>query len=185
MNIEKEKIKIKSYHDDIYFEKNGIILDKFCPVCRRVLDKKRKFCECGFFIKARNNAFSWGVFFVFLVMGLPLLLVLIANTKIFEEKFFSIVNPQNFKMVSISPINIQVISALNNTKYREYVQNVYTKPKEENKLVILIRPSLWNMLEEREKKDILNILGKSWQKLYSEKNPDSKKKPTVIFANDN
>lgn len=180
MNENKEEqLKVYSYYEDIYFEKNGVIVDKVCPKCNKIIFKDKDFCDCGFYLKANKNNSLWSALVVIstvVLVGATVLLINLQNLK------YNI-NSNGLDFTALSPINIQVIASLKSTKYRGYIQNVYTRPDEDNKLIILIRPSLWNILGKAEKEELKGMLKENWEKVYQNKFPDSKNKTAVSFAN--
>jgi hypothetical protein len=178
-----KNIKLKNADNFIYLEKNWIIQDRFCPKCNKPLIDNTDFCKCGFFLKANRNSFIWGgVLSIWFIIGILLLISFLCFDKMKISKPYQImIKKTDFN--SLSPINIQVITSLKNSSYDDYIQNIYVKPKEEHKLVILIKPSLWNTLTSKEKKDLLNQVSENWKILYKEKYPDSPQEPQVYFAN--
>lgn len=181
--FKNNEINLKSIEDYFYLEKNNIILDKTCPGCKKLIIKKKDFCECGFFIKARENSILWSaVFSVWLSIGIFFLAGLI-NFEDIKNHCLDGLNKKNMDFNTLSPINIQIITSLKNSTYNEYIQNIYVKPKEKNKLMILIKPNLWNILSSQEKNELLAQINKNWEVLYKQKYPLSKEKPEVNYSN--
>lgn len=175
-----EKIKVKKYFDEIYLEKNGIILDKICPVCKKAVEENEKYCTCGAFVGKKDRFHQWVILtFSFFISAL-LIFYLSWN---YNFDIFSAISPENFQISSLSPLNIQFISALNDTPYKKYVQNIYTRPHEDNVIIILIRPSLWHMLKENDKKIILQIVKEKGEVVIKQKFPNLNKKVSVQYAN--
>ncbi|MFA6989573.1 MAG: hypothetical protein WC197_05845 [Candidatus Gastranaerophilaceae bacterium] len=177
---DSEKIKIKKYFGDIYLEQNGIILDKICPVCKQAIDEKKQFCKCGAFIKKKNNFHRWVILiFSFLV---SLFVVTYLNST-YDLKLFGNISFENLQINSLSPVNIQLISSLNGTSYKKYVQNIYTNPNDDSAIFILIRPTLWHMLNEKDKNIILQKVKAKGEMIIKQKYPNLNKKISVKYAN--
>lgn len=89
----------------------------------------------------------------------------------FQESSFAVYKP-----------GVEAIKSLKGTDYVDYVQRVYVNPAEENKLMILIKPNYWPMLNQKDKDVILEKTAKKWQEIYAPE-PDSVEEPEVRFAN--
>jgi predicted nucleic acid-binding Zn ribbon protein len=175
-----EKIEIKEYFDDIYLEKNGVIADRFCPACKKVVDEDKQFCECGVLVNQKHKSYGWTALVILFLVLLSLTTYLSFDKKI---NIFSIISPDNLQISSLSPLNIQLISSLNDTPYKKYVQNIYVKDEDKNSIFILIRPSLWHILNENDKKKILELVQAKGELIYKEKYPDSVEKISINYAN--
>ena len=165
-------------------EKDNVILDKTCPRCNKLLINKQDFCDCGFFLKAFNNSTLWGgILSITFITGIILIigLVSLTNVKSFASQKFK----KDMDFNSLSPINIQVISSLKKSPYDGYIQNIYVKPKEKDKLMILVKPTLWHTLTKKEKEALVNQVSQNWKIIYKRNNPDSTEEPIVKFANFN
>jgi len=117
------------------------------------------------------------IFFIFLI-SITFVLFNSLN-KILEKDL----EKKDFSITSVAPVNIQVITRLNNSTFINYVQKIYIKPKEENKLIILIKPNIWLFLKQKEKDSILLEFSNVWKNIYKQEYPNSLKKPAVFFSN--
>ncbi len=179
----QKDVKVRYFYDDAFFEKDGMVIDKKCPKCKRPIFPETNFCNCGFFVKGlRNNVFWTGFFLTGFVILLGFLGVFV-NLNTYKEKLVSELEIKKMDLTTVSPVNVQVLALIKDTKYDEYIQNVYVKHKEENKLVILIKPSLWSLLKNGEKVQIKNTVQNFWNEIYAKNNPDSNIRPVAVFAN--
>ena len=167
----------------LLLEKDKIIIDKTCPHCKKLLIEEKEFCDCGFFLKARKNSIIFGyIFSIWLIVGFLLLISLFGFQKI-KSYTVQAMHKKGTGINSLSPVNVQIISSLKNSSFDNYIQNIYVKPGEENKLMILIKPNLWNTLTKKEKQELIDQVYKNWVVVYRQKYPDLKEKPEVLFAN--
>src|SRR3989339_186946 len=175
--LRNNKVYIRFTGSDFYLEKNKIILDKTCPFCKKVLVKESDFCDCGFFLKAAENSRLWGaILVIFFIIGL-LFIVSIVNIDNARDYVTARMQENHMNVNSLTPIKIQVISSLKDSSYDGYIQSTYTKPKEDHKLMVLIKPTLWYTLTKEEKNGLLGQLTSIWNKIYRQNYPDSTKKP--------
>jgi hypothetical protein len=180
-SLQNKKILLKLINDDFYLIKNSIILDETCPECKNLIFEDKAFCECGFYIKAALNSVFWSrIIAIWVIVGLFCLVGLI---KLDEIKKNGIAYSHNIDFNNLSPVNVQVMTSLKNSPYYDYIQNVYTKTGDNNKLSILIKPALWNILSSKEKQDLTDQAKKNWKIIYTRNYPDSKKQTSVSFAN--
>jgi len=182
-NLAKNKVNIRFSGKDIYLEKKGIIQDKTCKNCKKLILHDKDFCECGFFLKSEKNSVFWGsVIFPLLIIGL----VWLAGTISFEgikNLTFEKIKKQKISFTSLSPVNIQVITSLKSSEYNEYIQTIYVKQGEKNVLQVLIKPTYWDLLTPDEKKDLLALVKNNWKIIYRQNYPNSVLRPEVEFAN--
>lgn len=177
------QIYLKSVNNAFYFEKNKIILDKTCPICKRHLLEDKAFCSCGFFLKAAKTSRYWSILVsIWLIIGFVVLIGLI-NLEKFKELTYNKFKENKTNMCSISPVNIQIITSLKNSSYGDYIQNIYLKTNENNKLLVLIKPGFWVIITPKEKKDLITLIENKWKILYQQKYSYSNKKPEVYFVN--
>lgn len=182
--LKTKLINLGTLNSHINIEEENIILDKTCPHCNKLLINQKDFCDCGFFLKAFNNSVLWSnVLSVSLILGIILIISFVSlnNIKIFTSEKFK----KNMDFNSLSPVNIQVISSLKKSPYDGYIQNIYIKSKEKNKLMILIKPTLWHTLTKKEKEALVNQVSQNWRIIYKRNNPDSTEESIVKFANFN
>jgi hypothetical protein len=179
----KNKVKLKKLDNQYYLEKDNIIIDKTCPGCGKFIIEEKDFCVCGCYLKGKRIFRLWGTFLLlYVIMGILVLTGLANITK--ARTFFSKEGKKSeWSIDSLAPVNIQLIGSLKDTSYDGYIQSIYVKPHQENKLQILIKPSLWNTLSKNEKNDLFKQLNTRWTDIYKHNNPDSKEKPIVGFAN--
>lgn len=181
--LKRKLVNIKNIGENYYFERDNLIVDKFCPNCKKIILKEEDFCECGFFLKAAKNSAYWGVILsVFTVLGVILLIISI-NLDNFQEFALNKLDSSKVSFSSITPVNIQVMARLERSKYRDYIQTVYVKPKVENKLFILVKPNSWDSLNTESKEEILKEVKQVWIEVYKENHANSTQKPEVSFAN--
>lgn len=179
----KNKVNIRFSGKDLYLEKKGVIQDKTCKKCKKLLLKESDFCECGFFLKAEKNSVFWGsVIFSLVFIGLIWLSAAI-NLKNIENLTVDNIKQQKLSFTSLSPVNIQIIASLKHSPYNEYIQNIYVKQGNKNKLQVLIKPTYWDLLTPGEKKDLLKLVKTNWTAIYKRTYPNSVLKPEVEFAN--
>ena len=177
------QIYLKSVDNDFYFEKNKIILDKTCPMCKRHILEEKDFCDCGFFLKAAKTSRYWStIIFIWLIIGF-IILTGIINMEKFKGLAYNKFKENKMDLYSLSPVNIQIITNLKNSPYGVYIQNIYLKPRENNKLMVLIKPNSWAIITPKAKKDLITLIEDKWKILYQQNYPDSNKKPEVYFAN--
>lgn len=162
---------------------NNIILDKTCPGCKKLLINDKRFCECGFFLKSHKNSVFFG--YIFSVWLVSVILILTGLSGFNKVKTYGLqaFHKNKTSVNSLSPLNVQIISSLKNTSYDSYIQSIYVKPDEKNKLIILIKPNLWNTLTKKEKEELINQVSINWKIIYKQRNPNLKQKPEVQFAN--
>lgn len=177
------KISIKFSGKDIYIEKKGIIQDKRCKNCNKLILKEQDFCECGFFRKAEKDSIYWSA----LLLSLTFVFIVIIGIIIpyhYVGHFFQQENKiQKNNINCLSPLNVQIISLLKKTPYYDYIQNVYTEQKKDNVLLILIKPSFWELMSSEKKQNLIKLVQKYWNNVYKQKHPLSKLTPTVKYAN--
>lgn len=177
------QIYSRSSDKDLYFEKNNVIFDKTCPNCKKLLIEDGDFCDCGYFLKStKNSIFLTTIISIWLTIGVIITIILLNIDKIDKFSIEDYKN-HNVNFDSLAPVNIQIISKLKNTPYSEHIQSIYVKPKEKNKLVILIKPTVWNILTDKEKQELRNLVEDNWKIIYKQNNSDPTKKPEVSFAN--
>ncbi|OGH99421.1 MAG: hypothetical protein A2104_02415 [Candidatus Melainabacteria bacterium GWF2_32_7] len=163
---------------------NNIIFDKACPRCNKLIVTNKDYCACGFYLKAFNNSIFWtSVLSACFFIGFILIIGLVGLNSVRNYASHKLQNKLDFN--SLSPINIQIISSLKRSPYDGYIQNIYVKPKEENKLMILIKPNLWHTLNKKEKENLVKQVSENWKIIYKRNNPDSTKESLVKFANFN
>jgi len=78
---------------------------------------------------------------------------------------------------------IEIINQLKRTKHLKYIQRLYIHPKEENKMMIMIKSNYWDVITKGEKSEIILKVIKEWQKIYKNSDSDQTLKPEVYFAN--
>ena len=182
-SIKNEQIYLKSINNDFYFEKNKIIWDKTCPLCKKYIFNEKDFCECGFFLSAAKNSKYWATFMaVWFIIGFVFLISIInlINLKNFA---YTKINKNKINFHSLSPINIQIFTDLKNSPYGNYIENIYVKQKENNKLIVLIKPTSWGIMNTKDKNYLKALIQNKWKILYAQNYPNLTKKPVVDFAN--
>ncbi len=84
---------------------------------------------------------------------------------------------------SVYKPGMEAIRSLEGTNYARYIQRVYINPKEENKLMILIKPNYWAVLTKKDKEKIISKISVKWRDIYIKLNPESDFEPETCFAN--
>ena len=84
---------------------------------------------------------------------------------------------------SLSPVNIQIITSLRDSKYKDYIQTIFVHPKQKNILMVLIKPVYREMLSPSEKEQLKQTILKKWTNIYQNTPGNPKSKPTVLLAN--
>jgi hypothetical protein len=179
----QNKINIKFSGRDIYIEKMGIIQDKKCRNCNKLILKEQDFCECGFFLKAEKDSVFWSLTFISFIFIYFIILFAIISYNNIKYITSTEIKTQKTNLNSLSPINIQIITSLKNSQYYDYIQNIYIKQGTDNVLLILIKPSFWDLLSKENKQKLLNLVIIHWKIIYKQKYPLSKRSPIVKFAN--
>jgi len=156
-----------------------ILADKSCPKCGKILIEETIFCKCGFFLKSAKNSRVWTILLTTWVITGIISISFLLNLEKANKK----ISPHYNKINSISPIEIQIINSLKYTPYDNYIQNIYIKPGQDNKLIVLIKPSLWNNLDKTQKKELLNLINNSWIKIHAPNKPGINIKTKVMFGN--
>ena len=154
-SLKNNNIYLKSFNNDYYFEKNNVILDKTCPQCQKRLIYNKDFCTCGFFLKAAQNAQYWGTFILVWLVILTVLFVCLINLSNFSKSIDFKKNKTGFS--SLSPVNIQIIITLKQSPYKDYIQQAYIKSGENNKLIVLIKPTFWSVMGKEKKECFISF----------------------------
>ncbi|MCK7521099.1 MAG: hypothetical protein MZV64_27115 [Ignavibacteriales bacterium] len=181
--LKNQNINAQKIGKYVFLEKDGVILDKICPECKRVIIQDNDFCECGFFLKAQIQTKLYFTVLIIAVFTIFLILVFVLNFDKVQNFKLSKIKENNIDLSSLSPINIQIMTNLKKTSYRVYIQGIYVNPKEENTLMIMIKPTLWGDLTDKEKQDLTNQVFEQWEVIYKHNHPESLKKPFIKFAN--
>ena len=181
--IKNNQIYLKNINNDYYFEKNNVILNKTCPLCKKHIFNEKDFCECGFFFKAAKNSRYWGTFIIVWLIIIIFSLISIVNLINLKNLAFNKIKKDKIAIHSLSPVNIQIFTDLKNSSYGKYIQNIYVKPEENNKLIVLIKPTFWAIMTLKEKNSLKNLILNKWKTLYSQNYPEINKKPEVFFSN--
>lgn len=179
----KNNVNIRSSGKDIYLEKQGIIQDKVCKNCKKLILDNKDFCECGFFLKSEKNSVFWSSVIIPLLLIGVILLVGAVHFENIKNLAAEKIKEQKISFNSLSPVNIQMITSLKNSPYDEYIQTIYVKQGEKNRLQVLIKPTYWDLLNQDEKEDLLNLIKNNWKLIYKQKYPNSVLKPKAEFAN--
>ena len=131
-------------------------------------DKKLKILYITFFIWA----FTIG-FYIILFSGFSQL-----STKIVDK-----INLSGKNSFSIYKPGIDILNSLQGSSYIKYIHRLYVHPKEENKMMIMIKPNYWGIIDHDEKEKIKSEILKKWEKLYKNSDPEEFLKPEAHFAN--
>ncbi len=78
---------------------------------------------------------------------------------------------------------IDIIANLKSTRYLKYIQRLYVHPKEENKMMIMIKPNYWGVISQQDKNDIKSEVLRKWKEIYKNSGTDETLQPEAIFAN--
>jgi len=117
----KNNITINYFYNDVYFKKNGLIVDKLCPKCNSLIFDNKDFCECGFYLKGYKDNSFWsailaagGVLLILCTMSLVLL-------HIHKDKIFT-----NFKIDNVvSPLYHQLIYKFCQKLRKQNIMTIY------------------------------------------------------------
>lgn len=177
-------LKNFSFADEEIHPKKAIIWDKTCPKCKNFLYGNNAFCACGYSTIREKTVKIWGIvaFTWLFIFGL-ILFVFNSFSEINSIIYKKLEKSGGNSSYSLSPANIQIITDLKNTKYRDYIQTIYVHPTQKNKLMVLIKPVYWDMLPKQEKEALKQTIMKKWSEIYINTNPDSDLKPEVHLAN--
>ncbi|GEM_PF-2372334 len=183
--LKKTFNKINFIDNDISLQNKNrsVIWDKTCPICKNPVIDNNSLCLCGYSLSGEKTVKLWGIV-VFTWLFIIAFVFLIFNSfsqlnSIIYEKIES--SDSNF--YSLSPVNIQIISSLKNSRHRDYIQSIYVNSRAKNKLMVLIKPVYWDMLSLKEKTELKQVIIEKWKKIYKNMDFDSKLKPEVHFAN--
>lgn len=78
---------------------------------------------------------------------------------------------------------MEIINHLRGSEQIKYIQRLYVHPKDENKMMIMIKPNYWGAITQTEKKAIISGVMNEWQKIYRNSEPEKELKPEAHFAN--
>lgn len=179
----KKTLKRLNFLDQDIHTKKAVIWDKICPKCNSFVYGGSGFCTCGFSVAKEKIIKLWGII-IFTWCFIVFFALFSFNSfselhSLLDKKLEK--NGSDF--YSLSPAGIQVITSLKNTKYKDYIQTIYINPREKNKLMVLIKPVYWEMLPDKEKELLKQIIIKKWDEIYRNTSPSSKLKPEVKLAN--
>ncbi len=139
--------------------------------------------ECKVFLTKRKSFKTFLLTtFIWIVISS---LVFIAFSNISSKTSFLKDNLENKNndFYSLTPIKIQIITSLKNSKYKNYIESIYLNPKEKNKLNILIKPNYWDILTNEEKQELTKLITKKWTYIYKKNNTDTQLKPFAQISN--
>lgn len=167
----------------MYVEKSGIIQDKKCKNCNKLILKEKDFCDCGFFRKAEKDSIYWSIMITSLISACLVIITIALQYNNFDTAFNHGKKSTITDINSLSPLNIQMISCLQDSPYYEYIQNIYLEQGSENVLMVLIKPSFWETMSYEKKQNLLNRVNFYWNDIYKQHHPFSKLAPIVKYAN--
>ncbi len=78
---------------------------------------------------------------------------------------------------------IEILARLKNNRHLKYIQRLYVHPKEDNRIMIMIKPNYWGTISQEEKDSLKSEVYKNWEKIYKNSNEEEPLKPEVGFAN--
>ncbi len=182
--MKKSWEKIKYIYNKNFIEKETVE-DKFCNNCNKQLDRSKSPCSYDEHLNekdARLKTLSIALFIWIFTIGFYF--ALFSGLSKVAGKAGSKINLQIGSSFSMYKPGIDIMRSLEKTRYLKYIQRMYVQPKEENKMVIMIKPGYWGTISPKEKKEITSKVLKQWKKFYKNSDPEKKDlKPEVIFAN--
>lgn len=182
-NINKAFDKINFADNKINLQKNKkIIWDKTCPKCKNMVSES-DYCLCGYSLAADRSAKLWGIVIFTWLFIIGFIFIFINSFVQFNEIIYKKLETNSSNFYLLSPVNVQVVSSLKTSKYKDYILSVYVDPESKNKLKILIKPVYWNILSGKEKNELKKIILKKWIEIYKNISPESKLKPEVQLSN--
>lgn len=163
--------------------KRAVVWDKICPKCKNFIYGNTAFCTCGYSVSRERIIKLWGIiaftwFFIIIFVFFTFNNFAKLNSVVYNK-----LENNNSDFYSLSPANVQIITSLRYSKYKDYIQTIYVNPKEKHKLMVLIKPVYWDMLPLKEKELLKQTILKKWNEIYQNTTPSSKFKPEVQLAN--
>ena len=179
----KKTLKRLNFIDPAIHRKRTIIWDKICPKCKNFIYGNNDFCTCGYSVAGERIIKLWGIiaftwFFIIVFVGFTF-----SNFAKLNSVVYNKLEKNDSDFYSLSPANVQIITSLRYSKYKDYIQTIYVNPKEKHKLMVLIKPVYWDMLPFEEKELLKHAIMKKWSEIYQNTTPSSKFKPEVQLAN--
>lgn len=163
--------------------KKTVVWDKVCPKCRNFIYGDNEYCICGYSLINEKTIKLWGIIIFTWLFIFGFLFLLLNSFSSINSIIYNKIEKSGSDSSMLYPPKIQVISALRDSKYKNYIQTIYVHPKQQNKLMVLIKPVYWDMISSQEKDSFKKAVTEKWNKIYYNSNPDSKLKPEVRLAN--
>jgi len=179
----KKTLKRLNFIDPAIHRKRTIIWDKICPKCKNFIYGNNDFCTCGFSAAKERLIKLWGIIAFTWFFIIVFVLFTFNSFSQLNSVVYNKLEKNNSDFYSLSPANVQIITSLRYSKYKDYIQTIYVNPKEKHKLMVLIKPVYWDMLPFEEKELLKQAVMKKWGEIYQNTTPSSKVKPEVQLAN--
>jgi len=181
--LKKTLKRLNNFADNDISSRKTVIWDKICPKCKNFIYGSNTFCTCGYSVARERLIKLWSIiiftwFFIIVFVFFTFNSFSELNSIVYKK-----LESNDSDFYSLSPANVQIITSLRNSKYKDYIQTIYVNPKEKNKLMVLIKPVYWDMLPLEEKELLKQIIMKKWGEIYQNTTPVSKLKPEVKLAN--
>lgn len=179
----KRNLKRLNFVNNSIHEKRAIIWDKICPKCKNFIYGNNAFCTCGYSASRERLVKLWGIIAFTWFFIIVFICFLFNSFSELHSVVYKKLEKNDSDFYSLSPANVQIITDLRYSKYKDYIQTVYVNPIARNKLMVLIKPVYWEMLSPEEKDLLKQIIMKKWSEIYQNTTPFSKFKPEVQLAN--
>lgn len=163
--------------------KKNIIWDKICPKCKNFIYGNTDFCTCGYSVIREKTVKLWGLIIFTWFFIITFIFFIFNSFSQLNSIVYKKLERKDSGFYSLSPVSVQIITSLRDSKYKNYIQTIYINPKAKNKLMVLIKPIYWEMLPFEEKELLKQIIMKKWNEIYKNTTSDSKLKPEVHLAN--
>lgn len=179
----KKTVRRLNFIDRNIHRKRAIIWDKICPKCKNFIYGNNAFCTCGYSVARERIIKLWGIIAFTWFFIIVFVFFAIGSFSQLNSLVYKKLENNDSGFYSLSPANVQIITSLRNSKYKDYIQTIYINPKEKHILMVLIKPVYWDMLPLEEKELLKQIVMKKWNEIYRNTTPSSKLKPEVHLAN--
>jgi hypothetical protein len=168
---------------DSNIHRRAIIWDKICPKCKNFIYGNSDFCTCGYSAVREKTVKLWGIIAFTWFFIIVFACFMFSSFSQIHSIVYKKLEKNNSDFYSLSPANVQIITSLRYSKYRDYIQTIYVNPKAKHRLMVLIKPVYWDMLPSKEKEILKQTILRKWSEIYQSTTPDSKFKPEVSLAN--
>jgi len=147
-----------------------------CPKCKIPVFNKNNACLCEYLTQKENRLKIWSIVALTWFFILSFLFSVYNSLSQLDKVVFDKFSSSESEFFTYAPAGIQIISSLKYSKYQNCIQTIYVHPKNENVLMVLIKPTYWDTLSENEKNTIKSIIEYKWKVIYEK----TKNKPALI-----